>query len=403
MSVVRRERKRRRCAPQECSAVATPVVLSPPTAHPHLAGPECVPAPRPSNSTPPSLWETLSVRHSLAKDAAVAFLFPGGRRREARLANLLEGASAGWLAGALPDAVGEEIRVPEDTPLAAGQQVQAFQRLLAMLGPPAQPAREAFAGAWRLLPHAFMAAHLLGLDRGVEVARGLFLQQPSALLTTLRLQRGDGAAMRRAIDLGFARTTMPLRRGVAEELEAASLVLRFDEDSSGEILELVSGRWLGLLHVFRAAHELRAQALLRQARAAVARTGALVALVASVGGDCASQDGDALRFAVRKGLDREAGARVVHTAAELGLLDVVRLAVEEGQAVNALSMASGHSPAMLAAHGGHLDVLRWLARQKADLTLQSRHGWTARDYAARRRQDAAVRLLDGPNLNLAAL
>lgn len=347
------------------------------------------------------MWTTLSERHGIPVDATVVFVFPGSVRREVCIADLLESASPGWLAGALPEAIGEEINVPEDTPLAGRRQARAF---LLLLGLPkggaasAQAVREAFCGQLRLVPNAFLAAHVLGLERAAGAVRGLFLQEPSAVLGGLRLQR-DGAALGRALELGLARSTAPLRQGVTEQLEALHLALRAPEGFAGGALELAGGRWRPLLHLFRAAHELGAEELASQVRSELARPGALASLLRAVEG----ADMPALRFGLRHGLDRAAPAPVLHIAASQGRLDLVRAAVEEGQAVNARAGADGETPAMLAAAGGRLEVLRWLVRKRANLDLESHIGLTALDYAARSGQASAFRLLENPGLRLAVL
>ncbi|CAE7770606.1 ANK2, partial [Symbiodinium microadriaticum] len=92
---------------------------------------------------------------------------------------------------------------------------------------------------------------------------------------------------------------------------------------------------------------------------------------------------------------------VIHVAAGLGNCSVVSRAVSMGQAVNSTCRLRGETSAMLAAAGGHVEVLRWLLRAKADLSLRARDGSTALRCAQRCGQKEVVRLLEDPLSRLA--
>jgi ankyrin repeat protein len=76
-------------------------------------------------------------------------------------------------------------------------------------------------------------------------------------------------------------------------------------------------------------------------------------------------------------------------AALNGHLDLARQLVKRGARVN----RPGWSPLHYAASGGHLEVIRWLFQQKADLNALSANGTTPLMIAARERREAAADLL----------
>ncbi|CAE8723805.1 unnamed protein product, partial [Polarella glacialis] len=77
---------------------------------------------------------------------------------------------------------------------------------------------------------------------------------------------GDGDALLRAFELGLARSSGPLRPGVWEQLEAAKDVLGLVGDEPGAVRRLgllLEASPTRLLHLFRAAKNLRAKDPLR--------------------------------------------------------------------------------------------------------------------------------------------
>lgn len=107
-----------------------------------------------------------------------------------------------------------------------------------------------------------------------------------------------------------------------------------------------------------------------------------------------------LRSALDGELDREAPERIIHVAASIGNMPVLRLALQAGQHINSFS-AKGETPAMLAAAAGHAETLRYLLRNQADVARKSRAGFTALEYAARNGHPEVVRLLRDPFSQLA--
>lgn len=107
-----------------------------------------------------------------------------------------------------------------------------------------------------------------------------------------------------------------------------------------------------------------------------------------------------LRSALDGELDREAPERIIHVAASIGNMPVLRLALQAGQHINSFS-AKGETPAMLAASAGHAETLRYLLRNQADVARKSRAGFTALEYAARNGHPEVVRLLRDPFSQLA--
>ena len=107
-----------------------------------------------------------------------------------------------------------------------------------------------------------------------------------------------------------------------------------------------------------------------------------------------------LRSALDGELDREAPERIIHVAASIGNMQVLRLALQAGQHINSFS-AKGETPAMLAAAAGHAETLRYLLRNQADVARKSRAGFTALEYAARNGHPEVVRLLRDPFSRLA--
>eukprot|EP00747_Dinoflagellata_sp_TGD_P045670 gnl/TRDRNA2_/TRDRNA2_143971_c0_seq1.p1 gnl/TRDRNA2_/TRDRNA2_143971_c0~~gnl/TRDRNA2_/TRDRNA2_143971_c0_seq1.p1 ORF type:complete len:509 (-),score=79.03 gnl/TRDRNA2_/TRDRNA2_143971_c0_seq1:17-1510(-) len=459
-------------------------------------GKEPHPASTPQPPAPPARAADAPVNNTGGKvaDEAVArstattvtFVFPGGERRDACVRALLDGASPGWLTAAIPELEdGAEVDVAVETPLAGVElQARAFRLLLlpaataefeaarplrrapvgpcAARGPPSARERtsvssleEAAAGRLKLLPHAFLAAHVLGMERLAASARALFLRRPAEVLKSLRLRSprrtdyghagqtedaswpggDDGEALRRALDLGFAHApgSAPLRRGVAEQLEAAELALRWHLACDSSLAALLSGGPpLRLLHLFRAACDMRLKELQSEVRTylsaavdpqsqrlrrllhavelgpgflrdecGVSEAEAGIEPEAGAQQDHSSSSVEALRCAVIGGIDREAGLLVAHAAAAEGLLGPLCLSKSAGQGVNSRSRLGRKTPAMLAAAGGHAAVLRWLARNGADLTARDDRGCCVHDLALDSGDASVLRLLNEPLLRLA--
>eukprot|EP00435_Cladocopium_sp_Y103_P016201 s650_g4.t1 len=75
-----------------------------------------------------------------------------------------------------------------------------------------------------LLPAAFLAAHLVGLERCCAELRGAVLRKPEAMLRALK--KTDAQVLLRALELGLSRCQGPSRCGVAETWAAAEQLLR---------------------------------------------------------------------------------------------------------------------------------------------------------------------------------
>eukprot|EP00929_Paragymnodinium_shiwhaense_P013723 TRINITY_DN121574_c0_g1_i1.p1 TRINITY_DN121574_c0_g1~~TRINITY_DN121574_c0_g1_i1.p1 ORF type:complete len:420 (+),score=49.10 TRINITY_DN121574_c0_g1_i1:42-1301(+) len=350
------------------------------------------PSLRPTQTAKPvanASYETLAARHDIPDNATVTFVFvkAGDRRLQVKLEELLKGTSAGWLWGALPDAVNDEVRVPEDTPLTTRSQVSAFQLLLeTVCSQPGSRLSDVFCASvskLRLLPQAYLVAHLLGMERQVNETRGLFLQDPMLVFRSLRIRKGeDGPLLRRAMDLGLARTTAPLRLGVKEQIDAASTLLRLlPADSGSHVLEsatsikeawseLTRDKPTRLLHVFCAAHNLHCAEVQTMVRTFVASKPAILHELVREPNcvQAGTADSAALRLALRHGLDKDCKLRAVHVAATLGLQAALQIAVEEGQSVNLPTSSTGETPAILAAVSGHKEVLQWLGKKGANLS-----------------------------------
>lgn len=305
-----------------------------------------------------------------------------------------------------PEVVGSSpIAVPEDTPLAQAPAAQciAFKVLVESLVPPGTPLAKAFSGQLRLLPHAFLAAHLVGLESSASEVRSLFLRNLEAAVSAICVKKGDGDALLRAIDLGLTREAGPARPYAAEVLEAVQDVIRLGSgaDAAARLGRLLDASPAALFRLFHAAQLLRAKDALRLLRLAATRAGALEAGLLEMGEDMLPHHAKVLSSALRGGLDSAAPAQVIHVAAGLGNCSVVSRAVSMGQAVNSTCRLRGETSAMLAAAGGHVEVLRWLLRAKADLSLRARDGSTALRCAQRCGQKEVVRLLEDPLSRLA--
>lgn len=106
-----------------------------------------------------------------------------------------------------------------------------------------------------------------------------------------------------------------------------------------------------------------------------------------------------LRSALDGELDRDAPERMLHVAARMGQVSLLRLCLSK-QDINSLS-SGGQTPAMLAAAAGHAEALRYLMKNQADVARKSRAGLTALDYAGRNAHPEVVRLLRDPFSRLA--
>lgn len=348
--------------------------------------------------------QRLADRLGIDLEAVIAFQFPGGKRIEVCVGEIFEGLSAGWLLGVLPDADSEAIAVPQETPLQGPGQIAAFQVLLESMQPPQEPVHKAFAGRFHLLPYAFLVAHRLGLEASLSEIRALFLRDPAAVFRELRLKK-DGPALREAFALGLSLSRVPHRQGVAEQVKAADEILKWGEGSEAlaSVREILENSPMRLFHLFHIAHVLHAKEPLRLLRSGAGARGTLREAVRCAVHSWADSLPEAMRAAVRQGVDRESGIKVLHVAAELGHLQLVQLALAEGQAVNLVTRERGESPVMLAAAFNHVDVLRCLIRAKGDLSARSKIGLSARGYAARQRHKEALRLIDDPFAQLATV
>eukprot|EP00439_Symbiodinium_sp_Y106_P067868 s1461_g11.t1 len=103
---------------------------------------------------------------------------------------------------------------------------------------------EAFSGQLRLLPHAFLAAHLMGLESSASEVRSLFLRNVETAVSAICVKKGDGDALLRAIDLGLTREAGPARPYAAEVLEAAQDVIRLGTgaDAAARLGRLLDAR-----------------------------------------------------------------------------------------------------------------------------------------------------------------
>jgi len=345
-----------------------------------------------------SYFEDL-VAKGLDPGAKVAFLYKE-ERLEISVEILLRGASPGWLLSAVDAAAEASLEplasfvVPEETPLPPGL-APAFWRLLHLLNQEV-PIAEGFASQFHLLPSAFLASHLLGLERCVVELRGAVLRSPMAMLRALR--KTDGQVFLRAMDLGFTRCAQPKRPGVAETLDAAEALLRTSGTKAaarvlGAAMEAQPEK---LFHFFHAAQLLRKDSQLL--RLAATHPGALYDGLSRL--VTLTSHEATLRSALDGELDCEAPERIIHVAASIGNMQVLRLALQAGQHVNSFS-AKGETPAMLAAAAGHAETLRYLLRNQADVARKSRAGFTALEYAARNGHPEVVRLLRDPFSRLA--
>src|SRR5437763_5327546 len=86
-----------------------------------------------------------------------------------------------------------------------------------------------------------------------------------------------------------------------------------------------------------------------------------------------------LRHLQSQGLDRHATGGVcngaLHAAARNGHLDVVKFLVKQQAEVNAKN-TDRSTPLHLATQDGHLDVVKFLVDQRAEVNTKESNGWT---------------------------
>mmetsp|Transcript_24050 Transcript_24050/g.55888 ORF Transcript_24050/g.55888 Transcript_24050/m.55888 type:complete len:341 (+) Transcript_24050:187-1209(+) len=304
----------------------------------------------------------------------VTFQFShSGSTRVTPVADLQRGASPGWLRVALEQAVetGEAVRVPEDMPIANIVEVRAFEKLLTLAGAGCSKlvVKEMFAkpADLRLLPHAFQVAHLLGMEESCSALRSRYLEDPSAVLRSLKPKQADLSVLQNALRLGLGHSTrsnahkMPLRPSDvsrAETQEAIELAVESALGSRGctppttESCQraLAEARWHFLLELFRAAVELGMDSLKSEVRGALTQDSNLAMLLGASAQSAAVKQ--SLLFALKHGLDRRCALRALHVACLRGVVAGVELAVEAGQGVNIMDSQGRSSALMCAAAGG---------------------------------------------------
>lgn len=115
-----------------------------------------------------------------------------------------------------------------------------------------------------------------------------------------------------------------------------------------------------------------------------------------------------LRSALEGQLDRQSPQRILHLAASLGDMHLLKAIIGEMQRTKAPFLSqlnspcyNGQTPAMLAAAAGHSPALRFLMRSRADVARKGRGGFTALDYAVLNGHQDVARLLRDPFSRLA--
>jgi len=109
---------------------------------------------------------------------------------------------------------------------------------------------------------------------------------------------------------------------------------------------------------------------------------------------------------LNEGLDvngmNEQGWSALMIAASKGRMDILRLLIENGAALDLKNHQGGQTALIFAAHWGHVEVVRYLIAKGANLNMQMDDGWTALiDSISRGNLEVAKILIDsGANINV---
>ena len=94
-----------------------------------------------------------------------------------------------------------------------------------------------------------------------------------------------------------------------------------------------------------------------------------------------------VRTLIKSGIDVSArtkkGSTAMHLAARYGHLDIVKLLQKNGADIHALSTNKNDTPLMRAAGWGQRNVIDYLISQDTEVDIQTKHGWTAALSTAR--------------------
>ena len=100
-------------------------------------------------------------------------------------------------------------------------------------------------------------------------------------------------------------------------------------------------------------------------------------------------------------LDRH-GTEAMHAAARKGHVDAMRWLQAQGADVNARHKKYGSTPMHRAAYNGHVDAMRWLQAQGADVNARDKYGSTPMHEAARNGHVDAMRWLQAQGADVNA-
>jgi ankyrin repeat protein len=105
-----------------------------------------------------------------------------------------------------------------------------------------------------------------------------------------------------------------------------------------------------------------------------------------------------LRLLLGRGADVElrgkADMTALHWAAVLGHSEAVAVLLDAGATVGELTGVTAATPLILAAAGGHLEVVRLLCGRGADLDYRDQEGWTAWTVAWEKGRTEVLRFLE---------